>query len=83
MITTLPRSSFVPGWSPDGASIVFVTEALPKANIFQIDQDGSNLRRLTAGLTFDDRPAYSPDGSKVAFQSNRDGNYEIYVMNLR
>jgi len=29
------------------------------------------------------RPAVSPDGSKLAFESNRNGNYEIYVMNLR
>jgi len=53
------------------------------ANLFQIDLNGLNLRRLTAGPKMDERPAYSPDGSKLAFQSNRDGNYEIYVMNLR
>ena len=29
----------------------------------------------------DVRPAWSPDGSRIAFTSNRDGNYEIYVMN--
>ena len=26
-------------------------------------------------------PAWSPDGRRIAFQSNRDGNYEIYLMN--
>ena len=26
-------------------------------------------------------PSFSPDGSKIAFSSDRDGNYEIYVMN--
>jgi TolB protein len=45
--------------------------------------DGSNLQRLTAGPKIDTHPAISPDGSKLAFQSNRDGNYEIYVMSLR
>jgi TolB protein len=53
------------------------------ANLFQVDSDGGNLRRLTAGPRFDDRPAYSPDGSKLAFVSNRDGNAEIYVLTLR
>ena len=83
MVTRLPNSAFVPCWSPDGASIAFVVEDHPKVNLFQIDLDGTNLRRLTAGPTYDERPAFSPDGSKLAFQSNRDGNYEIYVMNLR
>jgi Tol biopolymer transport system component len=83
MVTRLPQSGFLPCWSPDGASIAFAFEAHPKVNIFQIDLDGTNLRRLTAGPTYDDRPEFSPDGSKLAFQSNRDGNYEIYVMNLR
>jgi Tol biopolymer transport system component len=83
MITALPHSAFVPSWSPDGASMAFVVEAQPRVNIFQIDSNGSNLRRLSAGPTYDERPAFSPDGSKIAFQSNRDGNYEIYVMSVR
>lgn len=84
MITRSPHSTFVPRWSPDGAAIAFVIEYYgARANIFQINPDGGNLKRLTAGPKLDGRPAYSPDGSKLAFQSNRDGNYEIYVMNLR
>ena len=83
MIARLPNSAFVPCWSSDGASIAFDMEMLPKSNIFQVDLDGGNFRRLTAGPKLDERPAFSPDGSKLAFQSNRDGNYEIYVMNLR
>jgi TolB protein len=53
------------------------------ANIFQIGADGNNLRRLTAGPTWDGRSVYAPDGSKLAFVSNREGNAEIYVMSLR
>jgi Tol biopolymer transport system component/DNA-binding winged helix-turn-helix (wHTH) protein len=84
MITRSEHSTFVPKWSPDGATIAFVTEYHgARANIFEISADGGNLKRLTAGPKFDDRPAYSPDGKKLAFESNRNGNYEIYVMNLR
>ena len=84
MLTTIPNSAFVPAWSPDGAKIALTVDTLgSRANIYQMDLDGGNLRRVTAGPKYDTRPAFSPDGSKLAFQSNRDGNYEIYVMNLR
>ncbi len=84
MITSSPNSTFVPKWSADGKAITFAIEYDGlKANIFEIPAEGGNLKRLTAGPKFDGRPAYSPDGTKLAFESNRNGNYEIYVMNLR
>ena len=36
--------------------------------------------RLTRNDAYDWSPAWSPDGTQIAFHSNRDGNYEIYVM---
>jgi len=47
--------------------------------IFVADPDGKNEKRLTdSGCDF--RPVFSPDGTKIAFQSRRDKNFEIYVM---
>ena len=44
--------------------------------------DGNGATRLTTNRSADDaRPAWSPDGSKIAFHSDRTGDYEIYVMN--
>jgi Tol biopolymer transport system component/DNA-binding winged helix-turn-helix (wHTH) protein len=84
MITRSPNSTFQPSWSPDGTAIAFVVEYYGnRANIFQIDAEGRTPKRLTAGPKFDGRPSYSADGTKLAFESNRDGNYEIYVMSLR
>jgi TolB protein len=83
MLTRSARSTFGPCWLPDSKSIAFnVDDMGVRSNIFQVDADGTNFRRLTAGPNIDTRPAFSPDGSKLAFQSNRDGDYEIYVMNL-
>ncbi|HKV34693.1 MAG TPA: winged helix-turn-helix domain-containing protein [Pyrinomonadaceae bacterium] len=84
MITRSSHSIFVPKWSADGTKITFVVEYHgARANIFEIPAEGGNLKRLTVGPKFDGWPSYSPDRTKLAFESNRNGNYEIYVMNLR
>ena len=45
-----------------------------------MDIDGENPRRLTNNDARDERPFLSPDGTRILFMSNRDGNYEIYTM---
>jgi len=49
-----------------------------------MNANGTDQTRLTTNTSIDDKPAWSPDGSKIAFASYRDGNdqiSEIYVMN--
>ncbi len=48
------------------------------AGIFIVNADGSNLTRLTEGPDF--QPSWSPDGTTIAFASDRDGNVGIYTM---
>ncbi len=47
-----------------------------------MNADGGNVRRLTYQSGNDFYPALSPDGSRVAFVSERDGNAEIYLVNV-
>jgi Tol biopolymer transport system component len=49
--------------------------------IYVMNADGSAQTRLTDHPAWDVSPSLSPDGSRIAFSSRRDGNYEIYVMN--
>ncbi len=49
--------------------------------IFTIRTDGSHLHRLTDNNVWDLYPAWSPDGSEIAFLSWRDADLDIYVMN--
>ena len=48
-------------------------------NICVMNSDGTQTRRLTSRF-MDTRPDWSPDGTRIAFVSDRDGNPEIYVM---
>ncbi|MYE35347.1 MAG: hypothetical protein F4X23_10880, partial [Gemmatimonadales bacterium] len=41
---------------------------------------GSGVTRLTEHSAFDGLPAWSPDGTRIAFTSDRDGNDEIYML---
>ena len=45
-----------------------------------MNADGKNQRRLTNNPAEDGGPSWSPDGQRITFVSNRDGNREIYVM---
>lgn len=65
-----------PDWHPDGWTLVFDLVN----SIWAFNTLTGNGLRLT-NLTGDSRPRYSPDASKIVFQSIRDGQSEIYVMN--
>jgi Tol biopolymer transport system component len=66
-------------WSPNGKQIAFVEG---KAEISVMKSDGSGRTRLTKNdANFDGEPVWSPDGTKIAFTSQRDGDAEVYVMN--
>jgi Tol biopolymer transport system component len=43
-----------------------------------MNADGSGVQRVTDHPADDTAPAWSPDGTRLAFQTNRDGNSEIY-----
>jgi hypothetical protein len=62
--------------------IAFVSDRDGNDEIYVMNPDGSGQTRLTDNPADDGAPAWSPDGTKIAFTSNRDaGNFEIYMMN--
>ena len=81
-----------PSWSPDGSKIAFNSDRdhlievgpgqVGDLEIYVMNADGKNVIRLTKTGGLNREPSWSPDGSKIAFASERDrrGNLEIYVM---
>lgn len=77
-----------PDWRPDGGRIVLMDATANHQEIYAINPDGSGLVALTRpasalleSLPHNVAPAWSPDGQSIAFLSNRDGEWAIYLMN--
>ena len=72
-----------PEWSHDGKRIIFARRPTKdgKFQVYSMKADGSDLVRLTNNAFSDLYPISSPDGKKIAFQTDRDGHREVYVMN--
>jgi len=72
----------LPDFSPDGKRVAFVSpRSGARGQLWSADPDGSKAIQLTS---FDagtpGAPRWSPDGKSIAFQTNKDGNFEIYVI---
>jgi len=59
--------------------IAFCSENTGGGDIYVMEADGSNPRRVTTNDDVDHWPAWSPDGTRIAFASLRNGNVDIYV----
>lgn len=76
-------SSYDPAWSPLGDLIAFVSTVTDGDEIYVVDPQGQTVTRLTYNAwEWDKHPTWSPDGSQIAFYSNREtGRRQIWVMN--
>jgi dipeptidyl aminopeptidase/acylaminoacyl peptidase len=75
-----------PQISPDGRSIAYVITEVDKAenksnsDLWIVAAGGGAARKLTASPKHDRHPRWSPDGRWIAFESNRDGAFQIWVL---
>lgn len=69
-----------PWWASTG-TIFYVKSPTASAQILSMNANGTNQHPIESDPAIDERPVPSPDGTKVAWVSYRDGNAEIYVAN--
>ncbi|OGF97323.1 MAG: hypothetical protein A2Z06_03470 [Candidatus Glassbacteria bacterium RBG_16_58_8] len=86
-LTYSPSIDTSPSWSPNGQQIVFTSDRTGNPNLYLMDADGSNVRRLTASTPYDqpynDTPVWSPIGDKIAFVSRERAEvFNIYTLNI-
>jgi tricorn protease len=68
-----------PAVSPDGREIAFASGG----DIWVVPSSGGEARALVSAPSTESRPVWSPDGSRLAFNSTRTGDGDIYVLTLR
>jgi TolB protein len=75
-------SNSAPGWSPDGKTLAAVLTRDGTSQIYLMNPDGGDLRKLTSSNTgaIDTEPFFTPDGQSIYFTSDRGGTPQIYRM---
>lgn len=64
--------------SPDGQTVVFSY----KGDLYTVSAKGGAARQLTSNAAYESSPVWSPDGSRIAFASSREGSLDVYIINM-
>jgi len=72
--------NFLPAFSPDGQQIAFMSNRDGNPDLYVVNVDGTEMRRLTNHPMIDTSPTWSPNGLQIAFTSDRTGSPQIFVI---
>jgi len=79
-----PDGNYDPHWSPDGRKIVYVSCRDDNQEIYSMNADGSDQKRLTSDDGRDENPEITSDGKYILFSSTRNpgNNADIFIMTI-
>lgn len=77
---TARAPSYLHGWSPDGAFLVYTALRDGDYDVYRIPVEGGPEERLTDAPGLDDGPEYAPDGRHIWFSSVRSGTMQLWRM---
>ena len=72
-----PNGEVAPSWSPDGERILYAANRADQIDLYTAAADGTNEQRLTRTVAEEKYPAYSPDGSMVAWLERVEGGWNV------
>ncbi len=82
LITQSKNPTFAPRWSPDGKWVLYSMAIGGNTDIYRVPAaGGGEAQRLTNTPGINIGGSYSPDGSRIVFESDRSGAQQVYVMN--
>jgi TolB protein len=91
-VLAVREAASTPAWAPDGTRVAFYAVAGPghwdsrwdipveRLEIYLVNADGTELRRLTRNVNLDAAPVWTRDG-RIVFKTFRPGGLRVYVMN--
>lgn len=86
-LTNNSWAEWEPQWNPGGSKIAFTSNQAVNGipwdgnwDVYTMNPDGSGVTNLTNSPSYDFGATWSPDGTRIAFDSDRTGNHEIFVM---
>jgi len=81
-LTRVADLQYVTDWSPDGRQLLLGNDSYGNFEIFALNLDNGGMTRLTNNPGNDGGAKWSPDGTRIAFNSDRDGgDFDVFVMN--
>ena len=82
LVTQSSNPTFAPRWSPDGRYLLYSMAIAGNTDIYRVSAAGGGTPvRLTDSPAIEVGGSYSPDGSRIVFESDRSGSQQCYIMN--